>query len=345
MNRRLLRSSLAAFVVGAASAVALPAAADLEPPPASEAAPRSDDNDDDKKDDKKKEEARFHFRAGVNLLQDPDQPRYDEAYAEFKRAYALAPSPVMLGNMGLCAMKLERDAEAIEAYTRYLTEVDDLDPAERAQAERDLVTLKAGLALITVESRPNGAIVRDTRTPVRGEPITNTYGPLHGALRLGVRRGHHLLTARFADGTESSWELDVNGGESHLFEPPAREVARPASPPVAEVQVKRPIPPAVYIGGIATGALALGTIATGALAVNARSDFEAANDGTSRSHASELRDKTQTLNVVADVCLGATVVAAAVTTYFYLTRPAVRTANRAVSIGIVVGPTGVAGRF
>jgi tetratricopeptide (TPR) repeat protein len=68
------------------------------------------------------EEARQHFKAGVNLLNDPDGPRYEEAYREFKAAYASSPSYKILGNLGLCAMKLERDGEAIEYYDRYLQE-------------------------------------------------------------------------------------------------------------------------------------------------------------------------------------------------------------------------------
>src|SRR6476661_7390454 len=62
-------------------------------------------------------EARSHFEAGVSLLQDPDGARYEEAYREFTAAYQLSKSPRVLGNVGLCAMKLERDAEAIDAYS------------------------------------------------------------------------------------------------------------------------------------------------------------------------------------------------------------------------------------
>lgn len=274
---------------------------------------------------KTRDEARLHFTAGVNLLQDPDKPRYEEAYAEFKRAYELARSPTILGNIGLCAMKLERDAEAIEAYTRYLAEVKDLDPSERAQAERDLVTLKAGLARVIVESRPDGAIVQDTRIPARGEAITNLYGSIQGRTELAVRRGHHVIKARFPDGAESTWEADIDGGEHHVFERPAE------APPVRvartipeQPSMTRPLPKSVYIGGIATGVLAAGTIVTGILAVSTRSEFDAANDGTQPDRASDLRSTGQTLNVVSDVFLGATIIGAAVTTYLYLTRPSVR---------------------
>src|SRR5262245_33989950 len=79
--------------------------------------------------------ARARFTAGVNLLKDPEGPRYEEAYREFKAAYAASPSYKILGNLGLCAMKLERDEEAIAAYERYLKEGKDLDPAEVTQVK------------------------------------------------------------------------------------------------------------------------------------------------------------------------------------------------------------------
>src|SRR6185437_15642588 len=82
-------------------------------------------------------EARAHFVAGVRLLQDPAGPRYEDAYEEFKAAYAASPSPSMLGNIGLCAMKLERDEEAIRAYETYL-ESAKIDAAERNKIETDL---------------------------------------------------------------------------------------------------------------------------------------------------------------------------------------------------------------
>ena len=69
-------------------------------------------------DDSRVEEARLHFNAGVAYLQDPEGERYEEAYAEFKKSYELSKSPKVLGNVGLCAMMLERDGEAIDAYTR-----------------------------------------------------------------------------------------------------------------------------------------------------------------------------------------------------------------------------------
>jgi hypothetical protein len=315
---------------------AAPAAADAPPLPSSDGNTPA------------KEEARLHFKAGVILLQDPEKPRYEEALTEFTRAYELVRSPTILGNIGLCAMKLERDAEAIDAYSRYLAEVNDLAPSERAQTERDLVTLRAGLARVTLESHPSGALIRDTRFPSRGETVTNSYGPLQGRVELGLRRGHHVFKARYPDGVESTWEIDVNGDDAHVFERPA-ETPVPSTPTAidgsADTMPTRPIPRSVAIGGIATGVFAVGTIVTGILAVSTHSRYESANDGTSASRASDLRTSGQTLNVVSDVFLGVTILGAAATAYLYFTRPTVPGGKSPGRTGIVVLPGGVAGRF
>ncbi len=284
--------------------------------------------DDETTTDAKQQEAKLHFTAGVNLLRDPERPRYDEAYVEFKRAYELVKSPNILGNIGLCALKLERDGEALDAYTRYLAEAQNLDADERAQTERDVTTLKAQLAKITVESKPDGALIHDARITGRGESVTNIYGPISGPTELGLRRGHHIIKARFPDGREVSWELDIKGGESHVFEQP---VAAP-QPPLADrpgmtPTVTRPIPTSVYIGAGTTAALGIGAIVTGTLALSAASRYDDANNGTQAARAEDLRGDAQTLNVVSDVLLAGVVVGAVVTTFFYLTRPSVTTSS------------------
>lgn len=281
------------------------------------------------------DEARAHFTAGVNLLRDPSRPRYDEAYAEFKQAYALKPAPTILGNMALCAMKLERDQEAIDLYSRYLAESPNLDPGEKEQIERDLSILKAGLAKITLTSNPAGAVVQDVRIPASGESITNIYGPLNAMQEIGIRRGHHVMKARWPGGAERVWELDVNGGEAHVFDKPL-EAENPAAAPQAneplaqrpEAAPERPIPRSVYITGLATVALGAGTLVTGILAVDTRTRFDRSNDGSDPAQAEDLRSSGKTLNVVSDVLLVGTIIGAVATVYLYVTRPSVPPGNR-----------------
>jgi hypothetical protein len=266
------------------------------------------------------EEARTHFAAGVALLQDPKAPRYEEAYREFKTAYAASPSYKILGNLGLCAMKIERDAEAIQAYETYLKEAGpEVTAEQRAQVQRDLLTLRAGVLEVTVSSDPPGASIVDSRTPVEGPDVRNSYGSILTPTPLGLRHGHHVITARLQGYLDQQWEFDATSSTAppHVF-----TMARPVA---AEVQMvrERPVPTAAYVAGGVTIALAIGGSFFGALALQRHSDFVSANDGFHVAEASSDRSSGQTLNIVTDAFLGAAIVGAGVTAYLILSRATV----------------------
>jgi hypothetical protein len=277
-------------------------------------------------------EARAHFVAGVNLLKDPDGPRYEEAYSEFKAAYAASPSYKILGNLGLCAMKLERDDEAIEAYKKYLAEGTDLSPAEIAQVKTDLATLATGVVYLTVTTDPPGAKIVDVRLPVRGERITNVYGPITGATRLGVRQGSHQVTARLDGYPDVTWEIEATAGgvASHAFTfkkaegPTPVAVQAPSAAPVESPKVAtRPVTAGVYVGAVVTGLLATGAVVTGLSALGKHSDFQADNNGSNPAQAQSDKNTGETMNLINDVCVGGAVAAAVVTVVLYAARPTV----------------------
>ena len=70
-------------------------------------------------EEKISEEAKLYFQNGVELIQN-QPPNYQDAYYQFKLAWDRSHSWKVLGNWGLCALKLERDGEAIWAYSEYL---------------------------------------------------------------------------------------------------------------------------------------------------------------------------------------------------------------------------------
>jgi hypothetical protein len=292
--------------------------------------------------------ARSHFTAGVSYLQDPDGARYEDAYREFKAAYAESPSWKILGNIGLTAMKLERDGEAIEAYREYLRQGGkEIEADERAQIQRDHDTLAAGLVSAVVDSTPAGATVTDERIPVRGDRVVNSYGAATAPLRLGLRAGHHRIVASQPGYTDDVWEFEAKPGEqlSHSFhlQAPTPQAAPTGAVPVAPLpspngvapstdsaHTSRPVPASVYVGLAATVAFAAGGSVVGVLASSKRSDFNKANDGSNPSHAQDLRDSGTKLNLVADVLFGGAVVGAAVTSVLYFTRPTQSTSSAGV---------------
>lgn len=347
LNVRLSRSFgattliIAAAVLASSHALAAPPKGKPQPAPASPpapapapaappAAPASE----------ALQNARAHFVAGVNLLRDPAKPRYEEAYREFKTAYSLSPAAQILGNLGLCAMMLERDSEAIEAYESYLKGMIEVAPAEKEQIERDLQTLKLGLVRVAFTSNVPETTIIDRRIPTQGDAVNNVYGPVIAArpLPLGLRQGHHVITARASGKPEQTWEVDAAAGDLgvHAFEFPEEKApveAKPAGPVYTPPPPppERPIPRSFWYGAGATGALALGTVVMGLVAVNSASSYNDANDGRDPDRADELRGRTQAFNITTDVLLIGTIAAAALTSVIYVTRPEKERAPAAAS--------------
>lgn len=187
--------------------------------------------------------ARQHFQAGVALLQDPDGARYEEAYRQFRAAYAASPSWKILGNLGICAMKLERDGEAIDALSKYLSEGGgEIAPEEREQFERDLNTLKVGSGGIALHGLAQGDIVIDRRMPLSGAPVANRYDVQAASLVTRVRAGRHEITVQRAGFAEARFEFDAvpGGNVEHTFEFTTN--GAPAAAPPAPVSAGAPPP-------------------------------------------------------------------------------------------------------
>ena len=296
------------------------------------------------------ESARAHFRAGVNMLQDPDGAQYELAYQEFQAAYRNSPSWKILGNLGIAAMKLERYGDAIEAFEKYLSGGGmDLDPVDRAQYQRDLQTLKTSVVTVTLTVVPPGARILDERIPSRGAAILNRYKlDENGTKTIGIRPGHHRLTIRAAGYDAHVWEFDVTSGDKLSHEvvlkseddaaavAPAPAVVAPAPVPVA---TERPVPTSVYIGLAATGVFAVGGGIVGVMAAGKNSDFDAANSGMTPDAAEDLRDSGTTLNLIADGMFVGVVIAGAVTTYLYMDRPEVAVPNDSARLRVLPSVT------
>jgi hypothetical protein len=190
------------------------------------------------------EKARELFKTGVTLLQDPDGARYEEAYQQFKAAYAESPSWKILGNLGVTAMKLERDGEAIQAFQGYLEQGGkELSKAERAQFQSDLDTLSATAATVTISGLPAGTRVTDERSPNQGADVKNYYEvPEGGSLVLRVRPGAHRFSAQWGDQSPQTHELETSSGGAHQVKFEAVQLAPQPAPVVAPAPEPTPSP-------------------------------------------------------------------------------------------------------
>ena len=274
------------------------------------------------------DEARRQFSIGVGLLDDPAGPRYQQAYEAFHRAYADSPTPKILSNIGLCAMMLERDGEAMRAIARYLDEVEGIDPRERSKLEQDLRTLAGRVAHLELKVSPAEATVTDRRALPSGDPIVNRYDVTDGKLHLGVHAGKHRLEVT-AEGHEPSvWELEIKPGKGQVRDitlkkkgaesPPSKPAPTTAPPPTLPPEEPGAdgggISTGAVVGLVATGVLAVGAGVVGGLALNTKADYESYETGGNREDAEAARGTGEMLNIVTDVLIGSAALSAGVTT-------------------------------
>jgi hypothetical protein len=264
-----------------------------------------------------KEEAKRAFSAGVILLKDPDGAKYEEALAQFDKAYRLSGSWKVLGNIGLCSLKLERDGEAITAYEKYLTEGGkEIDADERAQVERDISALKAQVVHLHVELPPGATRLFDDRTSAQGTHVVNEYAFGAPAADLGLHPGRHALSVRLATG-EVKWDvnLEPSATASHRFEPAASPHA-PESPPPS----RGSLAPGLVVGGLGAVGVGVGAV-FGLKAMSNKNDSDGHCVGTSCDPTGlDLRHDAKSAATISNVAFAAGVAGVAVGAYLVLSR-------------------------
>ncbi len=225
------------------------------------------------------EEAKAYFSNGVDLISG-STPNYQDAYYQFKLAYEKSGSWKVLGNLGLCAMKLERDGEAIEYYTKYLAEGgDEIDPEERQALQRDLLLIKGNAVEVTITTPEPELEVTTARSGTAAG--AQNYLVTNGRQTLLLRAGTHAITAT-KDGKTLRWDVVLSPGkpQSHSFD--FSEPAAAAPPPGGVAAVPPPAEEPRKTGGTlrtvgfvtaGVGVLALGGgIVTGLMSSSKESD-------------------------------------------------------------------------
>jgi len=299
----LLQLLAALFVWGAPARRAAAQGATTEPAPAAEA--------------DKLAEAKRHFQLGLNHLRDPEGERIESAFLEFRRAYELSSSARVLGNIGYCAMKLERYTEAVSAYREYLANVPNIDAVERQQIDQDLMMMTDGASTMVASYSAEGEwTLVDERMPVQGPSIKNTYGPYRSETSLLVHPGHHMVHLYVNGEEQGNWEFNATSGrsESHVFDPrPVEPVAPPVAVTPVAPQVLTPMheaaPPKSYLAPLVTmgagAALLVGGGVTGVLALGKMKDLEkqCPHDQCMDSGYKKKVDSARTLGTVTDALL------------------------------------------
>lgn len=224
------------------------------------------------------EEARAFFRNGVDLLQ-ASPPNYQDAYYQFKLAFEKSNSWKVLGNMGLCAVNLERDGEALGYYDEYLKRGGkEINKEERAAIERDVLLIRGNAASVELNSAGADEVeLLDARSGSSAPAQTYIIGADKKTLTL--RAGTHTLTATAKDGRTLKWDVALTPGKvaHHEFdfnapaEPVAKDAAEPPPAPIAQTTAPEPAPAAesrtspLRTIGFVTGGVGLALLGSGAV--------------------------------------------------------------------------------
>lgn len=161
----------------------------------------------------RKAEARDRFEQGLRLFDEGDTAG---ALAEFQRAYALIPTPVLLFNIGLVHAASGRSVEAVEALDAAILS-GALAPAETERALRVRTDQQRRVGTLGIELSEPGAVIE-----VDGVPRGKT--PLDGPLR--VAGGQHVVEITLTGYLPYREQVSVAGGETRTIAVTLRPLAR-----------------------------------------------------------------------------------------------------------------------
>lgn len=232
-----------------------------------------------------KSRARAKLVEGGELLK---QGEYQGALDRFKEAYGLFQSPKIFYNFGLAYIGLGRNADAMEAFDKFLGEALDASADLRANAERHrtLLSQKVGTlvvecdvtgAEVAVDGRPLG--VTPLKTPAHLDPgphqlVVEKSGSPPFAKRLDVSAGQRLTIPVTLAAPEVSAPIPAPPPPSPATPAPMAPDLSPAPAPEAPGRLKRKL-------AWVSGAAAVGFLALGALEQrSASSSFQQFNDAT-----------------------------------------------------------------
>lgn len=257
------------------------------------------------------DEGRTRFNRGIDFYKEGN---FHAALAEFRAAYAAAPSFRIHYNLGQTLYQLQDYAGAVRALEQYLAEGGDkIEADRRREVESDLAKLRPRVArLSVVVNVPNADVIIDDepRGKAGRQPVLVSAGRRRVSVTAsGYQTETRVLDVAGAQQLELSFELKPIGGAA------ARAEERPQPEPVTMVPKSRT---PFYVGLGTTIALGAGTAVMAIVASGNHSDYEKALDVPNNARGiDDARSATRTTALVADVLGGATVVAAGLTVLAY----------------------------
>jgi hypothetical protein len=233
--------------------------------------------------------AKEHYFKGKQLV---EEEAYDKAIIELETSYELNPVPNVLYNLALCYDQLQKYADAVRYYHRYLDEEKNPPEDIRTLVEERILKLNQFLGSLKVTADVDGAEVY-----IDGKKIGET--PLGITL---VETGTYDLAVKAAGYVDIEEEITIVSGETATRDFAMTESEKAAAKAGPEGGKKK-LGPAAFGATIAlTAALGITAIGVGAAAV--RKDRKLADMTTADTGWKGVRDDRDRLALATDVLIG-----------------------------------------
>lgn len=275
-------------------------------------------------------EASARFQRGVALFVEGD---YDAALIEFRRAYDAAPAYSVLYDIGQTQLALRHYPEAIEAFSRYLSEgAERVTSERRAEVEATVATIRQRIGQVEVDVDVEGAEVRIDDTVVGVAPILRS---------IPVSIGTHRIEASARGRESASRTVTVAGGDSLAIHLSLPELA-PVTVTVREVEESHPFQAAGTVGFVLAGLAGAAAVVTGVVALDHASSVDALLDQypADPEAIDGARRETASFALATDVLIGGAVLIGGLSlTAFLLDQPSSHEAPTAGALRLT--PSGV----
>jgi tetratricopeptide (TPR) repeat protein len=278
---------------------------------------------------------RSHFDRGVEYVQDGD---LRAALIEFKRAYLASPNYRVLYNLGQVCNELREYTEAQRYFESYLSDgADEIQPARKREVEALLAKLSGRIATLVLSSNVAGAELFVDDVSVGKSPLT---GPVR------VSTGTRRVSAAISGRPRITRVVEAAGGDTLPvrleFAPNPADAAHSVQNSAPDSNRKSDGAGPVLWLGISTGVLAVGAGVMSYLAARDSANYQdAVRRKTTPQELDQLDNSATTKALVADILLGATVVAGAATLVFALkdngTRETESNRNHRASAHLTIG--------
>lgn len=252
--------------------------------------------------------ARSEYQRGIAALRRHDAATAIEA---FERSYAIRPAPVVTYNLALALEEARRNAEAVEAFDRYLRDPVTVNaPSPTSVVRQEADRLRRQVAMVTLRGVPANATVRVVGSERRITRETFALDPGAHTIEVsaeGFRTARQELRVREGEVREVTVHLDAVTAEAPVVRverAPNGPSEVPRAAPRVDEPARRTAPVWAWVaGGVAV--LAAGSaVGVGLYGNGLRDDYEGDRECRAWPYPARCEGVQERLDTLAPIVYG-----------------------------------------